>query len=198
MGGCNSNRHNLDGEHNLNQYLTPKQVKIVQETWVEISKNPHATGIVIFYRLFGDHPEYRQLFPKLQKQNIKSSESNGIENGQSGEQKGENEEEEGDEFAIDIDALRRHAGLVMDSLGSAVDSLEHTDTFEEVLQFLGSTHSSKSVKPDMLKKIGPAIQYAIAHQLGDGYTHDVKEAWKKVLEFILVKMSEGMKHAEQS
>lgn len=57
---------------------------------------------------------------------------------------------ESGEFIFDSVRLERHATLVMKNLGQAVENLDDSSYFSEMLTSLGEKHATYNVKPEML------------------------------------------------
>ena len=57
---------------------------------------------------------------------------------------------ESGDYVFDSVRLERHATLVMKHLGQAVDNLDDSTYFSELLIMLGEKHSAYDVKPEML------------------------------------------------
>lgn len=59
--------------------------------------------------------------------------------------------EDGEEkFRIDPAEVRRHALMVVEGLGLAVDYLQDTDKLNRFLRIVGTRHHHANVKPEML------------------------------------------------
>lgn len=56
---------------------------------------------------------------------------------------------ESGEFIFDSAKLERHATMVMNSLGQAVENMEDSVYFSEMLHVLGEKHVAYNVKPEM-------------------------------------------------
>ncbi|XP_041351045.1 neuroglobin-like [Gigantopelta aegis] len=161
-------------EKDLSVYLTPRQISLVQETWHQINDDLPKLGLLIFLKFFQTEPEMKSLFPKI----IKMNESNQLE------------------WDIDNEMLTKHAVTVLEGLGAAVENLDDSDFLNSVLISIGQTHVKRNVKPQMLKKLWPSLQHGLRVTLGDRYTKEVNESWKRVYQYIGIQMRKGMENPD--
>ncbi|XP_046370897.1 cytoglobin-2-like isoform X1 [Haliotis rufescens] len=160
----------------LSTYLTPKQIKLVQDSWDEIKDDLPTLGVTIFLKFFETEPDMKSLFPKI----VRMNEANQLE------------------WDMDREMLQKHAVTVMEGLGAAVESLEDSDFLNSVLISIGQTHVKRSVKPQMLKvRLWPSLNHGLGVVLADKYTKEVSEAWRKVYIYISVQMKRGMENPDR-
>ncbi|RUS78958.1 hypothetical protein EGW08_013260 [Elysia chlorotica] len=105
---------------------------------------------------------------------------------------------ESGDYVFDSVRLERHATLVMKHLGQAVDNLEDSSYFSELLVMLGEKHAAYDVKPEMLPFLWPAIRDGLKMRLGDKFTKEMELAWKHLYDYISHKLAEGMSNANSS
>ncbi|XP_064600732.1 cytoglobin-1-like [Liolophura sinensis] len=158
----------------INSCLTQEQITLVQETWKLLRGDLSSCGVIVFTRFFQTNAEMKGLFPKI----ITISEENRLE------------------FVIDEKMLQKHATTVMEGLGAAVESLNNPYVLDNVLKAVGQTHARRQVKPIMLKKLWPALDFGLSETLQDNYTKEAADAWRKVYEYICIRMKEGMKDTD--
>uniref|UniRef100_A0A0B6ZR04 Globin n=1 Tax=Arion vulgaris TaxID=1028688 RepID=A0A0B6ZR04_9EUPU len=168
--GCNSSTNSTKKvvSTEIDYFLTVNERRIVRESWAVIALDLPATGLHIFTRLFEMEKDLKKLFRRLMSQT-----------------------ESGD-FIFDSVRLERHATLVMKNLGQAVEHLDDSTYFSEMLVLLGEKHSAYEVKPDMLPFLWPAIRDGLKMRLGEKFGVDSELAWKHLYDYIVCKLSEGM------
>ncbi|XP_025105646.1 neuroglobin-like [Pomacea canaliculata] len=158
----------------LNKYLTPQQIHAVQETWDIMKEDLPTLGVTVFLRLFETEPDLKRLFPKI----VRLNEVSQLE------------------MDVDRDMLQRHAVTVMEGLGAAVESLEDSDFLNSVLISIGQTHVRRSVKPQMLKRLWPSLNYGFIKMLGARYDSSTAEAWRRLYSYISLQMKKGMENPD--
>ncbi|XP_041351044.1 neuroglobin-like [Gigantopelta aegis] len=163
-----------DSKNQLCVYLTAKQIKLVQDTWHEINNDIPTLGVTIFVNFFEMEPDLKSLFPKI----VRMNDSSQLE------------------WYMDKEMLQKHAVTVLEALGAAVESLEDSDFLNSVLISVGQTHFKRSIKPHMLKRLWPSLNYGLSVALGDRYTKEAEDAWKRLYTYICVQMKLGMEHPE--
>ncbi|KAK7507109.1 hypothetical protein BaRGS_00001960 [Batillaria attramentaria] len=125
-------------------------------------------------RLFETEPDLKRLFPKI----VRLNEVSQLE------------------MDVDRDMLQRHAVTVMEGLGAAVESLEDSDFLNSVLVSIGQTHVRRNVKPQMLKRLWPSLNYGFSQVLGPRYDTATAEAWRRVYNYISMQMKRGMENPD--
>ncbi|KAK7105144.1 hypothetical protein V1264_019744 [Littorina saxatilis] len=100
------------------------------------------------------------------------------------------------EWYVDRDMLQKHAVTVMEGLGAAVESLEDSYFLNGVLIALGQTHAKRNMKAAMLKRLWPSLEVGLRTMLGETYTQDVAEAWRKLYSYICSQMKRGMENPD--
>uniref|UniRef100_A0A0B6YIN5 Globin n=1 Tax=Arion vulgaris TaxID=1028688 RepID=A0A0B6YIN5_9EUPU len=164
-----------DGEvMHLNKYLTARQLELVQDTWDVMKQDLPTLGLTVFVKLFQTEPDLKRLFPKI----VQMNEKNELE------------------WEVDKDMLQRHAVTVMEGLGAAVESLDDSDFLNSVLVSIGQTHVRRSVKPQMLRRLWPSLNHGFEKILGEQYTKETMEAWRRLYNYIIFQMKKGMQDPE--
>ncbi|KAL8588902.1 hypothetical protein ACOMHN_051496 [Nucella lapillus] len=124
---------------------------------------------------FETEPDLKMLFPKI----IRLNESSQLE------------------WYVDRDMLQRHAITVMEALGAAVECLEDSHFLNNVLIAMGQTHAKRNVKPAMLKRLWPSMEVGLSTILGQRYSPETAEAWRKLYNYICLQMKRGIDNPEQ-
>ncbi|BFZ11775.1 hypothetical protein BsWGS_14814 [Bradybaena similaris] len=170
--GCNSSTNSTTKvcSKEVSYFLNASEIRVVRESWAIVALDLPATGLHIFTRLFEMEKDLKKLFRRLMSQT------------------------ESGEFIFDTVRLERHATLVMKNLGQAVENLDDSSYFSEMLTILGEKHSTYNVKPDMLPFLWPAIRDGLKMRLGDKFTVEAELAWKHLYDYIICKLTEGMEH----
>ncbi|XP_076442916.1 neuroglobin-like [Babylonia areolata] len=158
----------------LGRHLTPAEVKDVQETWGILSKDLVSLGVTVFLNFFETEPDLKMMFPKI----IRLNEVSQLE------------------WYVDRDMLQRHAVTVMEALGAAVESLEDSHFLNNVLIALGQTHAKRNMKAVTLKRLWPSLEVGLSSMLGERYSAETAEAWRKLYNYICLQMKRGMDNPE--
>ncbi|XP_064603483.1 neuroglobin-like [Liolophura sinensis] len=156
-------------EGSIDDCLTERQVHLVQETWAVLRSDLAGNGVVIFTRFFKTNPDMKTLFPKI----VSINEENQLE------------------YVIDQKMLQKHATTVLEGLGAAVESLDDPYVLDNVLKALGQTHARRQIKPIMLKRLWPSLDYGLKEVLKEKYSKETAEAWRTVFDYICLRMKEG-------
>uniref|UniRef100_A0A8W8HVP0 GLOBIN domain-containing protein n=1 Tax=Magallana gigas TaxID=29159 RepID=A0A8W8HVP0_MAGGI len=148
----------------LAAHLSTRQRLLVQDTLELMKDDLSDLGIIVFKRFFETEPSVKKVFPKI----VKINDSNELE------------------LDMDMEVLSRHASNVMHSLGAAVESLDHSEFFNGIVENIGRSHGQRKIKPKMLEV------------LRDTYTKEVAAAWKKVYFYLCKHMRQGIQeyHAQ--
>ncbi|PVD26129.1 hypothetical protein C0Q70_13797 [Pomacea canaliculata] len=107
--------------------------------------------------------------------------------------------EDGEEkFRIDPAEVRRHALMVVEGLGLAVDYLQDNDKLNRFLRIVGTRHHHANVKPEMLTKLYPAMDEGLHDVLGKGYTKRQRQAFRSFFMYIVGVFKIAMMEAASS
>lgn len=98
------------------------------------------------FRFFETEPSVKKVFPKI----VKINDSNELE------------------LDMDMEVLSRHASNVMHSLGAAVESLDHSEFFNGIVENIGRSHGQRKIKPKMLE-----VQLFVLHNYLYPHASDV-------------------------
>jgi len=93
-------------------------------------------------------------------------------------------------------ALRKLFSVVLNAVGSAVAGLQRDiGTLVSMLTTLGARHAHYGVNEACWDVLAEALKLTLRDILGDGFTHEVEQAWSIVYSFIASIMIQGMKDA---
>ncbi|OWF48660.1 neuroglobin-like [Mizuhopecten yessoensis] len=157
----------------LENYLTSEQVRLVKQSWLILGEDMAATGLLVFKKLFESNEGMKKLFYKLMR--CDSSE----------------------QLEFDQEKLTRHATIVMQGLGAAVESLEDSVFLTNVLIAMGERHAMYNVKTEMVPHLWPAIRDAFKELMGEDFLPAVESAWLHVFEYIGSKFKMGIVSGKQ-
>ncbi|XP_076315683.1 neuroglobin-like [Tachypleus tridentatus] len=153
----------------LSEDLTPRQMKLVRETWTLLSVDMTATGIFIFNRFLTEYPELCHLFPFVDIAND-------------------------GRYVWEDQGLQRHALGVMQAIEGAVNNLENTQLLSTILFDLGQKHARYNVQEPMLDKLWRSLRGSLKEALQEKMTDEVEHAWFCVFRFIAREMIDGMRN----
>ncbi|KAG8190591.1 hypothetical protein JTE90_017856 [Oedothorax gibbosus] len=137
--------------------LTPRQKKIVQNTWKIVRADSKKNGILIFMKLFEHHPEYQPLFAGFAYVPLYRLPSNG--------------------------KLVAHAISVMYSLSSVVDNLDEPQCLVQLLQKIGRSHRTRNISGEHIENLSDVIIMFLKEKLGPKvFDERCEEAWRKSLD----------------
>jgi len=93
-------------------------------------------------------------------------------------------------------ALRKLFSVVLNAVGSAVAGLQRDiGTLVSMLTTLGARHAHYGVNEACWDVLAEALKLTLRDILGNGFTHEVEQAWSIVYSFIASIMIQGMKDA---
>lgn len=75
--------------------------------------------------------------------------------------------------------LKRHASMVMRTVGQAVAGLKDVRSLVPVLQGLGAAHAKYGVQPAHFAIVGEALLWTLEQGLGALWTPEVRDAWAR-------------------
>ncbi len=76
--------------------------------------------------------------------------------------------------------MREQGRKLMQMLATAVGSLNRLDVLVPEIEALGKRHIAYGVSKDQFATVGEALLWTLEQGLGEDFTPDVKDAWKKV------------------
>ncbi|XP_048259589.1 uncharacterized protein LOC124146554 isoform X2 [Haliotis rufescens] len=136
--------------------FTSRQVETITCSWNEVMKQREVFGIGIYKLLLESERELRKLFPKIVcYDNV-------------------------ERFTVDEEHLRRHALLVMDGIGFAVECLDDVGKLDHFLTM----------------KLWPALDGSFTATLRDTYSREARKAWHFFFHYMVNVMKIGMNEAE--
>ncbi|XP_070180556.1 neuroglobin-like [Littorina saxatilis] len=175
--GCQTSKSGqqdeLDADKELGDFLTPEEVELVRNTWEIVKQDIPGTGIYMFTRLFELQSDFKKMFKRMMTQT------------------------ETGEYDFDWNKLGNHANIVMNALDNAVDGMGDSSYLSKGLTELGERHKMYSVKPEMVPLMWPAVRDALKQALSEDFTVETELAWKHVFDYIVCKMTSGMRRADK-
>ena len=152
--------------------LTEKEKILVRRNWKRLSCDLTERGAKVFLRIFSDNPNVKLLFPF--------------------------KDLDGEELTKDVN-FRGHASRFMQAVGAVVDNI---DDFEQslapLLNALGQKHVHfKGFTPAHFNAFQDAMLAVWTEDLGGKLSPDGREAWVKVLGFIMRELKRGYSQAEE-
>ncbi|XP_045476109.1 globin-1-like [Harmonia axyridis] len=101
--------------------LTPRQIRLVKESWAVASKDRGKLGAAIMMGLFEKHPEYKQLFPfrDVPKEELKN----------------------------DL-KFKVHCSTVIYGFDQIIENLTHTDILLAILEKMAMNHIERKAPPE--------------------------------------------------
>ncbi|GAB1607487.1 cytoglobin-1-like [Argonauta hians] len=157
----------------LNKHLTPRQIQLIRDSWNLIKEDLTFVGTATFKHFFETDEELKMYFPKI----IRISESNELE------------------WDVDQEMLEKHGLTVMRGLEAAVDSLEDSKFLNNVLSRIGEAHIYKNIKPHMLKRLWPSLNWSFKQLLKNRYNKETAQAWHLTYQYIWNQMKDGMENS---
>ncbi|KAK7485017.1 hypothetical protein BaRGS_00023795 [Batillaria attramentaria] len=152
--------------------IHPTHIDVVQSTWPAIACQKERFGVFVYNSFLSREREMRRLFPRMV-----------LEDGE-------------EKFRMDEREVRRHALLVMDGLGLAIDCLQDPDKLHRFLRLVGVRHYRAGVTPDMLEKLYPAIDGALRMLLESRYNKRTRRAWRSFFSYITGVMKVAIMEAD--
>ena len=93
--------------------------------------------------------------------------------------------------------LKKHASMVMRTVGQAVAGLSTPDALVPVLRTLGGAHSKYGVQPAHFDVVGEALLWTLEQGLGGLWTADVRDAWTRTFALVRSVMEPALVEANQ-
>ncbi|KAK7103943.1 hypothetical protein V1264_018732 [Littorina saxatilis] len=154
--------------------MQPRDIEDVQNIWAIVAGQKEKFGVFVYNNFLSNEKEVRKLFPRLV-----------MENGK-------------EKFSVNELELRRHALLVMDGLGLAVECLKDVDKLRHFLHIVGVRHSRVGVKSEMMMKLYPATEDALRKLLGRNFNNRIRRAWRAFFDYIVDCMKTAMIQEERN
>nr|CAD7411990.1 unnamed protein product [Timema poppensis] len=146
--------------------LSPKERKLVQDTWKLVNQDAKGNGVALFMALFKAYPHYQREFPSLAKIPLS-------------------------ELATSKKMIA-HANTVMYSLTSVIDNLSDPECLQEMLQKIGENHGRrKTGQRPFLDLKGVFIQL-LQGKLGKQMTPQAIVAWGKTVDVMYAGIFKGL------
>ncbi|KAH9377462.1 hypothetical protein HPB48_006294 [Haemaphysalis longicornis] len=136
--------------------LSPRQVKLVQDSWHAFCRDNREYGVLLFLSMFVKHPEYLKLFPNFRGKPVGTLKDDPV--------------------------FRAHGCAIGYHMTSMVDSLNEPATFEVLARRNGTEHlKRKGVKPAHFEVMGGCLVDVLRAKNEKLMTPDTVEAWGKFL-----------------
>ncbi|GFS02922.1 cytoglobin-1 [Elysia marginata] len=84
---------------------------------------------------------------------------------------------------------------------SEIESLFETEPdlktmFPKMIRMNDSNQLEWDVDKDMLQRMWPSLHYGLGAVLGESYTREVSQAWRKLFSYICIQMHHGMNNPD--
>ncbi|KAL4238059.1 hypothetical protein ACF0H5_002770 [Mactra antiquata] len=157
----------------LPDYVSPDDIRLVQESWLLVQSDMDNVGLIIFKRFFDLNKDLKRLF--FTKLRGDSMNIDTIETADFNDEK-----------------LKMHGRIVMEALGAAVECLHDSDQLTVLLIGIGERHMMYGVKAEMVPRLWPAIVTTLEEQLGENFDNKTGKAWERVFHYIGSKVMQGI------
>eukprot|EP00271_Cylindrocystis_brebissonii_P021108 TRINITY_DN7380_c0_g3_i1.p1 TRINITY_DN7380_c0_g3~~TRINITY_DN7380_c0_g3_i1.p1 ORF type:complete len:155 (+),score=29.05 TRINITY_DN7380_c0_g3_i1:174-638(+) len=147
--------------------LTPKEAKMVSDSWAVLNKDLEKHAVVLFQEFFKWAPDVKEMFSDAEVKTEKSR-----------------------------IRWRRHKISVLRLVGNAAASLadkEEAEHWHGVFFDLGVRHAKFNVLTDQLPLFGEALLATVEKGVGFGFSGEMRAAWKKAYAAISEPMHEGLR-----
>uniref|UniRef100_A0A8W8I012 Globin domain-containing protein n=1 Tax=Magallana gigas TaxID=29159 RepID=A0A8W8I012_MAGGI len=146
--------------------LTTRDKYQIIKSWKGIARDLHTTGVTMFLRMFQEHDDLRKFF-------------------KFGDYK-----ESSDLLQNKI--FQNHVMLVMHTLDEAICSMGDTDYVMEMLRGVGKSHRRLPEFNFMIfSRIEEPFLIAVKETLGDRYSANMDNIYRKTVKFIIRELSQG-------
>ena len=161
-----NNNLDTDTETRTKFVISDEEKDIIKRQWKVLSSDMKATGTAVFMQIFKDEPEIKQHFSYT---------------------------DVDDETLSVSSELRGHAFRFMQAVGATVENIDDLEgSMSEALLTLGAQHVKfTGFKPIYIRTFHSAILTVWRDILGIYFTTQSKDAWDRVLTFIMDKLEEG-------
>ncbi|XP_041353195.1 neuroglobin-like [Gigantopelta aegis] len=140
----------------------------IRETWVQFSDGGIVeSGQHLFLKMFEKRPDIKDLFLYSKDGNVASK------------MFGKNRQ------------FNNHVRRVFEMLGSVVSNLDEYWDVEPLLVSLGSKHATFALQKDYFLLFGDCLMYSLERKLGDKLTPEAKQAWHRMVKFVIPLMISG-------
>lgn len=164
MGGCTGSQ-----KHDLNQKLSPNEIKVITETWKLVVKSglsKHGTNLMV--KIFIEHKELKPLWRFAR--NLDTQ-----------EQMSSNQ------------TLKAHGEKLFNAIDMAVNSIHDLSSFLPILTQLGCSHHKWGVKEEQFDLIGGILLETLHDALKEKFTSKVKQVWAKFFYILSSQMKNGIR-----
>ena len=146
--------------------INESEIRIVRKTWKILSNNMPTIGAKIFLEIFTRVPQIKQIFPFR---------------------------EVTGQAMLNDPHFKGHASRFMQAVGATVDNLHKLEEAMAPLLFgLGQQHINfTGFDVNYFDIFVPSIMAVWQSELGARFTPEVSQVWKRMFEFMIVKLKEG-------
>ncbi|KAG9283173.1 neuroglobin-like [Astyanax mexicanus] len=174
MGCSGSTEKDLQREH-LEEltvvHLSKEQKGLIKDSWSKIQQDVTKAGIIMFVRLFENHPECKDAFfsfRNVEDPRVQASRE-----------------------------LRAHGLRVMSFLEKSMARIDKPERLEKLVLELGRKHYHYHSNPKYYMYLGLEFINVIKPILKDSWTSELEEAWKTLFLYLTQMMRLGYKEEEE-
>eukprot|EP00795_Rhopilema_esculentum_P003391 gene3391-1745_t len=172
MGCCSSNviqPESIGGKNGVprDSSLGNKEVEIIQNNWQVVEQDLQGNGLLLFRRLFKEHPDVRTKFYFAVENNLEL------------------------DAIMEDDRLARHAKGVMDTISFAVSSLHDLPSLVPILKHLGAAHAKFQLQEEHFQAVGGALIWTLENAIGGAFDESSKNAWLTLFGVVAENMKKG-------
>lgn len=140
--------------------LTPKDRKLVRETWHSFSKSDSDYAMHVLQWLFVQNPDFLHVFPRFKGKQV---------------------------ISLPDDAeFRAHSTNICNHFTSMIDCLDDAQLLESLIRKNARAHTERpGVEPDHFRVFGNCVIDLLALKLENNMTPDAVAAWEKLFAFIV-------------
>lgn len=138
--------------------MTEKQKRLVQNTWGIIRKDEVTSGVAVMLALFTQYPETRKEFRLFKDMPLDELPKN--------------------------KRFQAHCANVISTFSSAIDYVRDPELMEASLLSLIERHKARGQTRQHFENLRLVLENLYPTIFGKQYTPEVKEAWKKMFDYV--------------
>ncbi|GAB1597931.1 globin-like [Argonauta hians] len=139
--------------------LTRQEKNAIIKSWKYVQDDQIPTSTAFFQRLFTEHPEYIQFFPKFRGKELQQ--------------------------VFEMFTLELHAHRVYMALNTLVENLDSPEILENTMQKVGEDHKKTGVPNEAFQALVKVILDVMSEKQGKHFTPLVKSSWVKVFDIVV-------------
>ncbi|XP_011310255.1 cytoglobin-2 [Fopius arisanus] len=147
--------------------MTAREKRLVQNTWVIVSKDPVASGVAIMTLFFERYPEYQALFSAFRDVPREELPAN--------------------------KKFQAHCASIITALNSVIDALNDDGLLEATLVAIGERHRRRGQTTEHFLNLKQVIMDILRQALSSKFTEETEEAWKKTIEAAYTHIFNGLR-----